>query len=156
MDFIAPMTVMVVLILMIGTVARQLIVNRRQREALRINAELQAKLLDRITATGDLQAYLASDSGRRFVDAATVERTDPHAKVLASVQSGILLIAVGCALQMSRNFAGDEGRDAMHLFGTLGLVVGIGFLVSAAAVFTLSKRWGLLETPSRDEAAAAD
>lgn len=144
MEMIAPMMVAVTLFLVIGAVARQITVNRRIREVARINAELQAKLLDKLTAAGELQAYIASDAGQRFVDAATVERSDPHGRILASVQSGILLFATGIALQASRYFVGDEARNVLHLFGTLGMLVGVGFLVSAAAVFTLSKRWGLM------------
>jgi len=144
MDLIAPMTISITLFLVLGAVARQFIVNRRMREIARINAELQAKLLDKLTATGELQAYIASDAGQRFVDAATVERSNPHGKILASVQSGILLFTAGIALQASRQYVGDEARNVLHLFGTLGMLVGVGFLVSAAAVFVLSKRWGLI------------
>ncbi|MEO7794019.1 MAG: hypothetical protein ABIV06_04540 [Thermoanaerobaculia bacterium] len=144
MNYIAPMTILVSLFLVIGSVARQIVVNRRMREIARLNAELQAKLLDKLTAAGELQAYIASDAGKRFVEAATIVRSDPHGRILASVQSGILLFAVGVALQASRHYVGDEARNTLHLFGTLGMLTGVGFLASAAAVFGLSKHWGLI------------
>ncbi len=148
---IAPIMILMTLFLVIGAVARQVIVNRRMRELARLNADLQAKLLDKLTAAGELQSYIASDAGRRFVEASTVERSDPHGKILASVQSGILLIAVGFALEISRNVVAGASNGVLRLFGTLGIVVGTGFLVSGAAVFVLSRRWGLLagrETPA--------
>ncbi len=151
MEFLAPMTISITLFLVIGAVARQLIVNRRMREIARINAELQAKLLDKLTAAGELQAYIASDAGQRFVDAATVERSEPHTKILASVQSGILLFAVGIALQAAHFYVGDEARGVLQLFGLLGMLVGVGFLVSAAAVYTLSQRWGLMPDRQSDQ-----
>lgn len=150
MDLIAPMTMAVTLFLVIGAVARQLIVNRRMREIARINAELQGRLLDKLTAAGELQAYIESDAGKRFVEAATVERSNPLGKILASVQSGILLFAVGIALQASRFYVADDARNVLHLFGTLGMLVGVGFLVSALAVYSLSKRWGFIPGPPKD------
>ncbi len=154
MNYIAPMTILISLFLVIGGVARQIVVSRRMREIARINGELQSKLLDKLTAAGELQAYIASDAGKRFVEAATVERSDPHGKILASVQSGILLFAAGIALQASRFYVGDEARNVLHLFGTLGMLIGVGFLVSAAAVFGLSKHWGLIASrPGAEETA---
>ncbi len=144
MNHIALMTVFVTLFLVIGAVARQVLVNQRMREMAQLNSELQAKLLDKLTAAGELKAYLESDAGRRFVEAATLERSNPHGRILASVQSGILLFAVGIALQASRFYVGDDARNVLHLFGTLGMLVGVGFLVSAVAVYGLSKSWGLL------------
>lgn len=144
MNFVAPMTILVTLFLVIGAVARQIVVNRRMREVARIHAELQGRLLDKLTDAGELQAYIESDAGKRFVEAATVERSNPHGRILASVQSGILLFAGGIALQASRFYVDDEARNVLHLFGTLGMLVGVGFLVSAFAVYSLSKRWGLI------------
>jgi hypothetical protein len=154
MNYVAPMAVFVTLFLVVGAVARQVVVNRRMREIAQINAELQAKLLDKLTAAGELQAYIASDAGRRFVEAATVERSNPHGRILASVQSGILLFAIGVALQASNSYVADEARNVLHLFGVLGMLAGVGFLVSAAAVFALSKHWGLIaERPEPSEPA---
>lgn len=144
MNHIALMTVFVTLFLVIGAVARQVLVNQRMREMAQLTSELQGKLLDKLTAAGELQAYLESDAGKRFVEAATLERSNPHGRILASVQSGILLFAVGIALQASRFHVGDDARNVLHLFGTLGMLVGVGFLVSAVAVYGLSKSWGLL------------
>lgn len=145
MDYnIAPIMILMTLFLVLGAVARQVIVNRRMRDLARLNAELQGKLLDRLTAAGELQSYIASDAGKRFIEAATVERSDPHGRILASVQSGILLIAVGFALEISRNVVDGNANGVLRLFGTLGMVVGAGFLVSGATVFVLSRRWGLL------------
>jgi hypothetical protein len=154
MSDIAPMIMFVTLFLVVGAFARQVVVSRRMREIARIHAELQGKLLDKLTATGELQAYIASDAGRRFVEAATLERSNPHGRILASVQSGILLFAAGIALQASNNYVADEARNAMHLLGTLGMLVGVGFLVSAAAVFALSKHLGLITGRSAGAAAA--
>ena len=61
MDFIAPLTISVTLFLVIGAVARHLIVNRRMREIARINAELQGKLLDKLDNTQ--MGQLATDFG---------------------------------------------------------------------------------------------
>ncbi len=153
MDFLAPMVVMVTMLLTIGGVLRQVVVNRRIREVTRTNAELQLKLIDKVSGTADLAAYLASDAGRKFLEAASVEPTSPHRRILGSIQTGILLLAAGFALYVSR---GQVDGDARNLFAVLGLfagVLGLGFLASSAVVHQLSRRWGLFASGAPAESA---
>ncbi len=144
MDWIAPMVVLTVITLTVGNIARNFAVNRRMRDIARANAELQGKLLDRLSSAGDLQAYLDSDAGRSFVEAATLEKANPHGRILASIQAGILLVLGGLALLASSNLVSNEGPRVFQVLGTLGIFLGLGFLASAFVAHRLSRQWGLL------------
>jgi hypothetical protein len=43
-----------------------------------------------------------------------------------------------------------EGGHAFTVFGTIGLAIGLGFLVSAGISYFLSKSWGLFDRESAE------
>ena len=144
MDGIAPMVVLTVMALTVGNIARNIVVNRRMREIARTNAELQGKLLDRLSSASDLQAYLDSDAGRSFVEAAMLEKANPHGRILASIQAGILLVLGGLALLVASGQLSNDGPRVFQVLGILGIFLGVGFLASAYVAHRLSQQWGLL------------
>ena len=77
---------------------------------------------------------------------APIERASPFGRILGSIQAGVILTLGGLALYLVRNHVpGDSGEDFGLMFlGALGIAVGLGFLISAAASFWLSKSWGLI------------
>jgi len=130
MDGIAPMVVLTVMALTVGNIARNIVVNRRMREIARTNAELQA--------------YLDSDAGRSFVEAAMLEKANPHGRIFASIQAGILLVLGGLALLVASGQLSNDGPRVFQVLGILGIFLGVGFLASAYVAHRLSQQWGLL------------
>ena len=124
-----------------------LLANRRLTNAARIQAELQTRLLDKLGTSQELLAYLESPAGQRLAQAVTLERGNPHRRILASVQTGLILTAVGGALLALRGQLGAEDVHALTFVGAIGMSLGIGFLASAYMAYRLSKAWGLLGTP---------
>ena len=43
----------------------------------------------------------------------------------------------------------QEGSEPLHILGLISISLGVGFAVSAAASFLISKKLGLLEPPPR-------
>lgn len=118
---------------------------RRMISSRRI-AELQAKLLDRFATGQELLAYLQTEEGKRFVETASVEHSNPLARILGAVQAGVILTLIGIALLFLRGrIAG--GDDAFLGFGAVVLALGVGFLISSGISYTLSKSMGLLHMP---------
>jgi hypothetical protein len=65
------------------------------------------------------------------------------------MQAGFVLSLVGAAELIVRNLEHDfDTSDFLLISGAIALAIGIGFLISAATSFALSRSWGLL-TPSR-------
>ena len=127
----------------IGWIIRMVMIQKRQRRLVEIQAELQNKLLDKFSSTQEVLDYLHSDAGTRFLHSATIERSNPYGRILASLQAGIILTLAGAAFLAMK--AHIEGATEGFMFvGALGLAVGIGFLLSGAIAYYLSKSWGLI------------
>ncbi len=148
MEFIAPMLIGITFLIVTGWIVRTIVTSRRQQKLAALQAEMQEKLLEKFGSSQEVLNYLQSDAGRQFLDSATFERANPYRKILGSIQAGFILTLVGIAC------LGLEGRlsDAEEGFifiGAIGLALGIGFLLSAAATFGLSKHWGLINGDSQ-------
>jgi hypothetical protein len=122
----------------------------RQKTLIKAQAELQSRLLDKLGGSDDLVRYLESGAGRQLLEAPPVERTRPHARVLAALQAGIILTVAGAAfLFLGGRF--PEDAEGFTVLGTLGLALGVGFLASGALAHFLSRSWGLIDGRERSE-----
>lgn len=123
--------------------------NIRRAHASRAVADLHSKLLDKCAASQDLVGYMDSAAGRRFLESAGMESSQPWSRILNAMQSGFVLSLVGAAGLVVRTM--DQSTDTSEFLlisGAVALATGVGFLISAAMSFVLSKSWGLL-TPSQ-------
>jgi hypothetical protein len=136
---------------------RALIEHRRWLRATKLEAEAQARILDRLSASQDLLTYLQSPASQRMLSLSPVSPTvhpasGPAARILWSVQTGIVLILAGIGIWIGANqayHALEEIADVLHMVAILVVAVGIGFALSAAVSLTLSRRLGLIEEPTR-------
>ena len=124
---------------------------RRWGRLAKVQAEAHTKLLDRFTGNDELLAYVQSPAGSRFLksspitlDGSNKPMAAPLARILWSMQAGVVLAAAGIGLNfVSRNI--DPYRaEPVLMFSTLALSIGVGFMISAAASYIMSKRLGLL------------
>jgi len=118
--------------------------NLRKKRVAQTQAEMQAKLLDKLSASQDLAEFLKTEAGRRLMETTPAERTNPFGKILASIQIGLVLFLLGIAL-LSLAGVIRGAWDEMIVFGSISLAVGIGFMTSAGISYTLSKSWGLFD-----------
>jgi hypothetical protein len=98
-------------------------------------------LIDKYASAQDLNELMQTPAGQRLFAEFTTGRS-PLRSVLWSVQMGILGILAGAGIWGIGALLGDKA-----IFGIGGLVacIGVGFLISAAITYRLSKSWGLLE-----------
>lgn len=135
---------------------RTLMENRRWGRIFKVQTETQAKLLERFDSPQDLLAFLGSEEGRRALELPPISSmTDtglragsPFGRILTSLQIGIPVALVGAGLIYLRGSLADVAEPLL-LFGTLGLVLGIGLIVSAGVSFLLARHLGLLPPASR-------
>jgi hypothetical protein len=130
--------------------------NVRQTKLGRAQAEMQANLLERLGSSQELLAFLQTDTGRRMLEApppSPEPRRNPLGRILTSMQVGIILTAMGGAF-FATSGAYFGITASFQILGFLGVCLGAGFLVSAAATYILSKSWGLLDDPSGKGSAA--
>jgi hypothetical protein len=115
----------------------------RRYKIAKLQAEVQTKLLEKVGSGQELLAYAQTEAGRELLESLKVERIAPHGRIIGALQTGIIRLFVGAALLLlhSRVSVADEG---FVVFGTLISALGLGFALSAAASYYLSKSFGLL------------
>jgi len=143
METLAPMIGSVGIMLVFAWMLKLGLDHRRRTKLMQHQYELQSKLLEKFTSTEEMMAYLQSDAGERFLVSATAEKSDPRGKILGSIQTGLVLLAGGAAFMFLRNQIA-EAQEGFVLMGTLGLALGVGFILSAVVAYVLSKSWGVI------------
>jgi len=134
-------------------VLRTVLENRRWKNMLAVQTETHAKLLEKFGSSADMLAYMESEAGRRFLEPPAFEAAHrqgmgfPYGRILWSVQAGIILALLGAGLMFLRGRVSVDADAPLLVFGTLGLTIGIGFLLSAGVSYAMSKSFGLLDPP---------
>jgi hypothetical protein len=154
-DILIPLGGMV----MTGWIVYTLVAGIQNWYQRRTQAIFQSKMLDKIGSVSELGAFLNTDAGSRFLKGLTGEAAGPQVRILRGVQSGTVLASIGVGLYLYGWFSPTvpgEAINAVNAIATILFALGVGFLVSAALSFRLSKQMGLLaaDDSSRHERAS--
>lgn len=130
---------------------RMFVENRRWNRIFRMQSDVHTKLIEKFTNNQDLAAYMETEAGRKFLEAAPIPVAfEQHqrvpsavARVLTPLQTGIVMVLLGIGLLMLRH-AGPETDTPMLILGTVVLMPGIGFIISAGVSWLLAARLGLM------------
>ena len=115
----------------------------RRYQTAKLQAGLQTRLLEKFGSGQELLAYVQSDAGKRFLESLTMEQRSPYGRILGAAQVSVILVLLSFAFLFLRGkVAGAE--EGFLVFGTLALSLGIGFGLSAALSYYMSKSFGLL------------
>lgn len=134
---------------------RTLIDYRRWNRLTKVQTDVHTKLLDRFTSNEDLLAYMQSPAGAKFLESTPI-RLDasprsvgaPLARILWSIQGGVVLLAGGFGLMaISARLPQEVVSSPIHALGILAMALGAGFIISAIISYAISHRLGLLERP---------
>ncbi len=132
--------------------------NRRWSRIFKLQSEVHGRLIERFGSTQELASYMGTEAGRRFLEAAPIpvglesDQRMPNAvaRVLWPLQIGVVLVLLGVGLLFLRN-AGPDLNIPMLVTGTVVLMPGIGFILSAGITWILAGRLGLIpDAPSAD------
>ena len=143
------------LIWLVKTVLEQ----RRWSRLSKIQAEVHSKLMDRFSSNDELLTYVQTPSGKRFLESGPSPLEEgprtfgaPFARILWSVQIGVVLLVAGLGLLFVSTRTLEEIREVFFIFGSLAIALGAGFTVSAVASYALSRKLGLFDRPTTDHA----
>jgi len=117
---------------------------KRRREQLKATSEFNAKFLEKMGSTAEFGAFLETEGGKRFMKSITVDGPSAKTRMLGSTQTGIVCTSVGIAMLILGGIF-YYLRDGLWVIGGIVAACGIGFIVSTAASYRLSKALGLLE-----------
>jgi len=122
---------------------KQVLENHRRSEFLKAQAELQLKLLDKVSSSDELRGFLESPSVKSFLENDTnAARTEHQDRIFGCLVPGCILTPAGVALILM-------GQGTVRFVGSLSLATGLGFLVAAALAWRLTRSWGAEKDPAR-------
>jgi hypothetical protein len=128
-----------------------LLENRRWNRIFKLQTDVHGKLLERFGTSQEVLTYMGTDAGKKFLEATPIavgfERQDPMpspvARVLTPLQIGVVMTLLGLGLIALRHSVSDTGTPLLVL-GTVILMPGLGFIISAGITWVLAKRLGLM------------
>jgi hypothetical protein len=130
---------------------RQFVENRRWSKIFKLQTEVHNKLIDKFGSNQELLVYMDTDAGKRFLEAAPIpvnfdqEERMPGivSRVLTPLQVGIVLVLLGIGFFLLRHVHPDL-RIPMLVLGTVVLMPGVGFILSAGITWLLAGRLGMV------------
>jgi ABC-type Fe3+ transport system permease subunit len=152
---IAPIVVIICATWLVSIIIRAL----KQRANQKNRVDLYSRMLDKFGASPEFMAYLQSDDGLKFIEEAAVETavSSPMNKILTSIQIGVIASLLGIGLLiLAIIFDTSRGGDlliVLNVAGVVGLMVGVGLLISAGISYKLCKTWGLLDAKEKPQQA---
>jgi hypothetical protein len=130
---------------------RTILAHRRWLRSTKHQMDIHNRLMERLSSSADVQAYLESAATNRLLldmpvalDSPTTRVGAPINRIMWSVQTGIVLGMAGIGLLIGQRYWPDS-ENVLTIPGVLILMVGVGFILASAASYILSNRLGLLE-----------
>jgi hypothetical protein len=131
--------------------SRAFLENRRWNRVFKLQSDMHGRLIEKFGSSQELLAYLETDAGKRFLEAAPMpadfesKQRIPNAaaRVLTTLQIGIVLVLVSVGLFAVRNAGAGTEMPAIVL-SVLILMPGLGFIISAGITWVLAGRLGLI------------
>jgi len=148
LEYMIPFMVFVILLGSLLWLIRTILDNRRWNKIAAIQTETHNKLMERLASSQEVIAYMESEAGKRFLESTPFQIENaqssafPYSRVLWSAQIGVIILIVGVAFVWLQGRIPDNAQ-ALLVFGTLSLALGVGCLLSAGFSYMLSKSLGL-------------
>ncbi len=154
-QILAPMTAFIIFMAVILWLTRAFLENRRWSRVFKMQSEVHARLIERFGNNEELLTYMSTEAGKRFLEAAPIpveferDQRAPAAlsRVLIPLQAGLVLTLLGIGLLALRGSL-PEIATGLLIFGTVILMPGLGFILSAGVTWLVASRFGLMQRPA--------
>lgn len=127
-----------------------LLENRRWSRIFKLQTDVHGKLLERFGTSQEVLTYMGTEAGKRFLEATPIavgfehqSVPSPVGRVLTPLQIGIVMVLLGLGLLLLRHSVPD-GAAPLLVLGTIVLMPGLGFIISAGITWVLARRLGLM------------
>ena len=125
---------------------------RAKQHRAELQAQVQAKLIERFQSAPELIDFLKSPTGQEFVSGVRVQQaTVVTRRMLGSIRAAIFLAILGLGFLVLWPLTDEPG---FIYPGVILLALGTGFFVSTVVSLKLSRAWGL-DQPERLEPSGA-
>jgi hypothetical protein len=128
-----------------------LLENRRWGRIFKLQTDVHGKLIEKFGTSQELLTYMQTEAGKRFLEATPIavgfERQEPVpspvARVLTPLQIGVVMTLLGSGLIFLRSSLPDHSAGLL-IVGTVVMMPGLGFIISAGITWVLARRLGLM------------
>jgi len=128
-----------------------LLENRRWGRIFKLQTDVHGKMIDRFGTSQELLTYMETEAGKRFLEASPIAVgfehqppvPSPVARVLTPLQIGVVMTLLGAGLLALRHSV-PGGASPLLVVGTIVLMPGLGFIISAGITWVLARRLGLM------------
>ncbi|HLZ40839.1 MAG TPA: hypothetical protein VKQ11_07750 [Candidatus Sulfotelmatobacter sp.] len=128
-----------------------LLENRRWNRIFKLQTDVHSKLIERFGTSQEVLTYMSTEAGKRFLEATPIAVgfepsqpvPSPVARVLTPLQIGIVMTLLGIGLIFLRHSVPD-GAAPLLVLGTVILMPGLGFIISAGVTWMLGRHLGLM------------
>jgi hypothetical protein len=150
-DKMTPIIIVPAVFLAFVWIIRIFVDSRRWNRTFKQQSEIHGRLIEKLGTGQDLVAYMETEAGKRFLMASPLaagpefgqRMPNTVSRVLTSLSAGIVTTLLGIGFLLLRN-AGPDMPEPMLVVGTLLLMPGIGFILSAGVTWVLAQRLGLM------------
>jgi hypothetical protein len=148
---VGPFLVFLCILCALLWLIRQFLENRRWSRIFKLQMDVHGKLIDKFGTNQELLTYMETEAGKRFLEAAPIpigleqdsRMPSAVARILTPLQIGIVLSLLGVGFLCLRH-AHPDMEISMLVLGTLVLMPGLGFIISAGITWLLAGRLGLM------------
>jgi hypothetical protein len=128
-----------------------LLENRRWNRIFKLQTDVHSKLIERFGTSQEVLTYMGTEAGKRFLEATPIAVgfepqqpvPSPVTRVLTPLQIGLVMMLLGIGLIFLRHSIPD-GDAPLLLVGTVILMPGLGFILSAGITWVLARHLGLM------------
>ncbi len=140
MEVIAPMFAALGFFAMIGFIVWN--ANRTRIRKVEERASVFNRIVDKFAGAKEFTDFIQSSDGQRFLEKLGTEVRVPSEAALGSIRTGIVLTFLGAGF-----FAGSPvvGGNALVVFGSITVALGLGFLSSGFVTRWLARSWNQSE-----------
>ena len=146
-----PFLVFIGILLALLWLIQVLLENRRWNRIFNLQSDVHGKLIEKFGTSQEVLTYMSTESGKKFLEAtpiaAGMERKtpvpSPVARVLTPLQIGVVLTLLGIGLIALRHSV-PQGDSPLLVIGTVVLMPGLGFIISAGIAYVMGKHLGLM------------
>jgi hypothetical protein len=144
---IVAVSIPIVAFVVIGWIVRTVVDSNRRKERMKTFTDFYTRLLDRMSSPKDFSDFLQTRGGQRFLETLTLERDHPIERVLRAIQAGLVFLLVGIGFIAGSTQARWDDWAGLRVIGIILMSLGVGFLLSATASFSITKSLGMLKHP---------
>jgi hypothetical protein len=146
-----PFLVFLCLLTALLWLAHVLLENRRWNRIFKLQTDVHGRLIERFGTSEEVLTYMGTEAGKRFLEATPIavgfEREQPVpspvARVLTPLQIGVVMTLLGLGLLFLRHSLPESG-GVLLVIGTVMLMPGLGFIISAGITWMLARHLGLM------------